>query len=87
MRSKVTFLLLALNLLLFGYLIVSERPWSATREIEANRRRVLGPEAADLSAIEIAAYDPAPAAPSGSAPAAEPPTRPGSTPSRSVRRP
>ena len=56
MRSKVTFLLLALNVMLFGYLVLSERPWSATRQIEENRRRVLGPEAANLTSLEIAAF-------------------------------
>lgn len=54
MRSKVTYFLLALNLLLFGYLILSERPWSRTQTIEDNRRRVLGPEAANLATIAIA---------------------------------
>ena len=68
MRSKVTVLLLALNLALFGYLLLSERPWSATARIEENRRRVLGPEAANLSALTIVTR-PAPDAPPGSAPA------------------
>lgn len=68
MRSKVTFLLLALNLALFGYLLLSEHPWSATARIEENRRRVLGPEAANLSALTITTR-PAPDAPPGSAPA------------------
>jgi hypothetical protein len=58
-RSKFTLVLLALNLALFGYLLLSERPWSATQRIEENRRRVLGPEAADLAALEIA-VQPAP---------------------------
>lgn len=53
MRSKVTLLLLALNLAVFGYILLSERPWTSTT-IEGNRRRVLGPEAANLSALEIA---------------------------------
>ncbi len=59
MRSKFTLLLLALNLALFGYLLLSERPWSATRGIDENRRRVLGPEAADLARIEITTLPPA----------------------------
>jgi len=66
-RSKVTFLLLALNLALFGYLLLSEHPWSATTRIEENRRRVLGPEAANLCALTITTR-PAPDAPPGSAP-------------------
>ncbi|MBC8012354.1 MAG: DUF4340 domain-containing protein, partial [Burkholderiales bacterium] len=88
MRSKVTFLLLALNLLLFGYLVISERPWDKTQTIDANRRRVLGPEAADLSAIEITAYE----APAIAAPGAEPSpaptsesTAPAAAPTRSIR--
>ena len=66
MRSKVTFLLLALNLVLFGYLLLSERPWSATGRIEENRRRVLGPEAANLSGLTLT-LRPAPDAPPGTA--------------------
>ncbi len=58
MRSKFTLVLLALNLALFGYLLLSERPWSATQRIDENRRRVLGPEAADLSSLEIALFPP-----------------------------
>ena len=69
MRSKVTFILLALNLALFGYLLLSERPWSATQAIEDNRKRVLGPEAANLAAIELASYPPAA---EGAAPGAAP---------------
>ncbi len=56
MRSKFTLVLFALNLALFGYLLLSERPWSATQRIDENRRRVLGPEAADLAALEIAIH-------------------------------
>lgn len=64
MRSKFTLLLLVLNLGVFGYILFSERPWSATEKIDENRRRVLGPEAADLAALEIsAATDGAEAAP------------------------
>ncbi len=55
MRSKFTLVLLALNLALFGYLVVSERPWGKTRTIDDNRRRVLGPEAANLSQLQITA--------------------------------
>lgn len=60
MRSKFTLVLLALNLALFGYLVLSERPWAKTRTIDENRRRVLGPEAANLAKLEITARpDPA----------------------------
>lgn len=53
MRSKITLALFLLNLAVFGFLALSERPWSATGRMEDNRRRVLGPEAANLSALEI----------------------------------
>lgn len=53
MRSKITLALLLLNLAVFGYLALSERPWSAAGRIDENRRRVLGPEAANLSALDI----------------------------------
>lgn len=55
MRSKFTLLLLVLNLGVFGYILFSERPWSATEKIDENRRRVLGPEAADVASLEISA--------------------------------
>ncbi len=57
MRSKFTLLLLALNLALFGYLALTER-WITPDKVEENRRRILGPEAADLSVIEIAVLPP-----------------------------
>ena len=57
MRSKFTLLLLALNLALFGYLALTER-WITPDKVEENRRRILGPEAADLSVIEIAFLPP-----------------------------
>ena len=57
MRSKFTLLLLALNLALFGYLALTER-WVTPDKVEENRRRILGPEAADLSVIEIAMLPP-----------------------------
>lgn len=56
MRSKFTVILVALNVVLFGYLVVSERPWSKTQTLDENRRRVLGPEAANLSALEITTF-------------------------------
>lgn len=83
MRSKFTLLLLALNLALFGYLLLTQRPWSATQLIDENRRRVLGPEAADLVALEIATTPvstpettpPTDAPPAPAAPAEAPPLR------------
>ncbi len=67
MRSKFTLLLLALNLALLGYLAVTER-WITPDKVEENRKRVLGPEAADLSEIEIATH----LSPSSPAPASAP---------------
>lgn len=67
MRSKFTLILLALNLGVFGYLLYSERPWSATGRMDDNRRRVLGPEAASLSALEISSATDLTAAPGAAA--------------------
>jgi len=53
MRSKITFILLALNLAVFGYLFVVQRHATAGRVLEENRRRVLGPEAANLDRLQI----------------------------------
>ena len=55
MRSTFTAILLALNLAVFGYLYFSEHSWSSTGRIEENRRRVLGPEAANLEKLELIA--------------------------------
>lgn len=53
MRSKITLVLFLLNLAVFGYLFLSDRPWSSASRLEEDRRRVLGPEAANLAALEI----------------------------------
>lgn len=53
MRSKITFILLALNLAVFGYLFFVQRHATASRVLEENRRRVLGPEASNLDRLQI----------------------------------
>lgn len=53
MRSKITLILLALNLAVFGYLFLVQRHATASRVLEENRRRVLGPEAANLDRLQI----------------------------------
>ncbi|MEN9841036.1 MAG: hypothetical protein RL376_836, partial [Verrucomicrobiota bacterium] len=75
MRTTFTAILLALNLAVFGYLFFSERPWSATGRMEENRRRVLGPEAANLAALELVAPAPRPASGAEPATPAAPETR------------
>jgi hypothetical protein len=52
-RSKITVILLALNLAVFGYLFIYQRNAAASRVVEENRRRVLGPEAARLDSLKI----------------------------------
>lgn len=53
MRSKITLILLALNLAVFGYLFLVKRHTAGSRVLEENRRRVLGPEAANLDRLQI----------------------------------
>lgn len=48
MRSKVTVVLLFLNVLLFYYIFQYEQKWQAERAQLEARRRVLGPEAANI---------------------------------------
>lgn len=48
MRSKVTVVLLFLNVLLFYYIFQYETKWQAERAQLESRRRVLGPEAATI---------------------------------------
>ena len=51
MRSKVTVVLLFLNVVLFYYIFQYERPWRAERAQLEARRRVLGSEAAGIEAF------------------------------------
>ena len=48
MRSKVTVVLLFLNLILFYYIFQYEQRWRAERAQLEERRRVLGPESATI---------------------------------------
>jgi hypothetical protein len=59
MRSKVTFILLFLNVALFFFIFYFERDWRIERASLEARRRVLGPEAADIRTLEVAGPSPA----------------------------
>jgi hypothetical protein len=61
MRTKVTLILLFLNVALFFFIFKFERPWRTERASLESRRRVLGAEAADIRSLEITS-----AAPGGS---------------------
>ena len=50
MRSKVTLVLLFLNVALFFFIFYFERDWRIERASLEARRRVLGPEASDIRA-------------------------------------
>jgi hypothetical protein len=53
MRTKVTLVLLFLNVVLFFFIFTFVRRWQTDRIWEESRRRVLGPEAAAIQALEI----------------------------------
>jgi hypothetical protein len=52
-RTKVTLVLLFLNVALFFFIFQFERRWRTEENWKEARRRVLGPEAADIRALEI----------------------------------
>ncbi|MGA2017047.1 MAG: DUF4340 domain-containing protein [Opitutaceae bacterium] len=54
MRSKVTLVLLFLNVALFFFIFYFERDWRIERASLEARRRVLGPEASDIRSLEVA---------------------------------
>ncbi|HXN35321.1 MAG TPA: DUF4340 domain-containing protein [Opitutaceae bacterium] len=58
MRSKVTLVLLFLNVALFFFIFYFERDWRIEHASLEARRRVLGPEAADIRALEVAGSAP-----------------------------
>jgi len=60
MRSKVTLVLLFLNVALFFFIFYFERDWRIERASLEARRRVLGPEASDIRSLEVAAPAPGP---------------------------
>ena len=53
MRSKVTLVLLFLNVALFFFIFYFERDWRIERASLEARRRVLGPEASDIRSLEV----------------------------------
>lgn len=58
MRTKVTLVLLFLNVALFFFIFKFERHWRTERASLEARRRVLGAEAADIRSLEIASSAP-----------------------------
>jgi hypothetical protein len=52
-RTKVTLVLIFLNVALFFFIFKFERNWRTEASREESRRRVLGPEAADIRSLEI----------------------------------
>lgn len=61
MRTKVTLVLIFLNVALFFFIFKFERQWRTDALILETRRRVLGPEATDIRTLEVIS-----AAPGGS---------------------
>ncbi len=53
MRSKVTLVLLFLNVALFFFIFYFERDWRIERASQEARHRVLGVEAADIRSLEV----------------------------------
>jgi Domain of unknown function (DUF4340) len=53
MRSKVTLVLLFLNVALFFFIFYFERDWRVERASQEARHRVLGVEAADIRTLEV----------------------------------
>jgi len=58
MRSKVTLVLLFLNVALFFFIFYFERDWRIERASQEARRRVLGPEAANIRTLEVSGTTP-----------------------------
>lgn len=58
MRTKVTLVLVFLNVALFFFIFYFERSWRTERVAMEVRRRVLGSEAADIRALDVAAVAP-----------------------------
>ena len=53
MRTKVTLVLIFLNVALFFFIFKFERNWRTEAASRESRRRVLGPEAADIRSLEV----------------------------------
>jgi hypothetical protein len=58
MRSKVTLVLLFLNVALFFFIFSFERDWRIDRASQEARRRVLGAEAANIRSLEVSGGGP-----------------------------
>lgn len=58
MRTKVTLVLVFLNVALFFFIFTFERNWRTEAASRESRRRVLGPESADISALEVVSTAP-----------------------------
>jgi hypothetical protein len=58
MRSKVTLVLLFLNVALFFFIFYFERDWRIERASQEARRRVLGPEASNIRSLEVTGSSP-----------------------------
>lgn len=58
MRTKVTLVLIFLNVALFFFIFKFERNWRTEAASLEARRRVLGPEAADIRSIEVTSTAP-----------------------------
>ena len=57
MRTKITLLLVFLNVALFFYIFTVDRPWDTDARALQARRRVLGPEAANIQHLVISQGD------------------------------
>ena len=58
MRTKVTLVLIFLNVALFFFIFKFERNWRTEAASREARRRVLGPEAADIRSLEVTSSTP-----------------------------
>jgi hypothetical protein len=58
MRSKVTLVLLFLNVALFFFIFYFERDWKIEHASQEARRRVFGPEAANIRTLDVAGTTP-----------------------------
>ena len=65
MRTKVTLVLLLLNVVLFFFIFTFVHRWRTDTLWEESRTRVLGPEAATIQSLEIAGRPPCRASPHG----------------------
>ena len=54
MRTKVTLVLLFLNVALFFFIFTFVHKWQTDQIWDASRRRILGPETAVIQTLEIA---------------------------------